>query len=354
MMLRRTFTVIVLLGSLLTSAAHASLIVDLLTPGPISIGITLAKWLTQDSKKVLYVEVVAEGATLQQAREQAFRMAVERAVGTVIASETQVQDSRIVRDEVISYASGYVDRYELVEQVTVNGQVRVRMNIWVAHSRLANRLLNRSEAAGQVEGARITQQIHSIQNERQSADRLLESVLRDYPQRAYDVQLHQTEVRLDQQRQAHLIVPFTLSWNKNYVSSLAEAVSAINQRNDCSGMFARCLPRPMSVIQVPGVRAHFDDSRAFDLMHRHMLIDRPQVLIVIRGRDNAVRYRSCFSVKQLDQTDYSPWYFLDLGAGNVTVNSGRTHLVRAVVPLNNMSTDDLDRVEVTLTRIKNC
>ena len=341
-------------GVLVATPVHSSVIVDLFTPSPITIGITLYKWLNQDRRKVFYVEAVAEGASLQEAREQAFRMAVERAVGTVISSETEVQVSRIVRDEVISYAAGYVDRYELINQATVNGRVRVHMRIWVAHSRLSERLLNRSADRGRVEGARITEQIHSIQHERQSADRLLESVLKDYPARAYTVALHPTEVRLDNNRRPYLLVPFTLSWNEHYLASLSEALKSINQRSDCNGMFARCWPRPVSVIQAPGVRAHFDDNRAFDLMHQHMLIDRPQVLVVIRGSDNSERFRQCFTVKELDQTSYSSWRFVDLGAGNVTVNSGRNQIVHAAIPLNQVDTGDLDRVDVTLTRIKNC
>jgi hypothetical protein len=354
MMLRRTLTIAVLASCLTVTPVSASLVVDLLTPSPITVGIVLYKWLKQDSRPVFYAEAVAEGTTLQEAREQAFRMAVERAVGTVIASETEVQDSRIVRDEIISYAAGFVDRYELVDQATVNGRVRVHIKVWVAHSRLSERLLNRSADRGRVEGGRITEQIRSIQQSRHSGDRLLESVLRDYPARAYDVQLHPTEVRLDTARRPYLLIPFTLSWNRHYLSSLSEALKSVNQRSDCSGMLARCWPRPVSVIQAPGVRAHFDDNRAFDLMHQHMLIERPQVLIVIRGSDNSQQFRQCFSVKELDQTDYSSWRFLDLGAGNVTINSGRNQTVHASIPLTNIDTGDLDRVEITLTRIKNC
>jgi hypothetical protein len=353
-MLKRTLALVALAGSLAATPVQSSVIVDLFTPSPITIGITLYKWLKQDNRQIFYVEAVAEGVSLQEAREQAFRMAVERAVGTVISSETEVQDSRITRDEVISYASGYVDRYELINQATVNGRVRVHMRVWVAHSRLSQRLLNRSEDRGRVEGGKITEQIRSIQHERHSGDRLLESVLRDYPARAYDVQLHRTEVRLDTDRSPYLLIPFTLNWNQHYLTSLSEALKSVNQRSDCSGMLARCWPRPVSMIQAPGVRAHFDDTRAFDLMHQHMLIERPQVLIVIRGSDNSQRFRQCFSVKELDQTNYSSWRFVDLGAGNVTINSGRNQTVHASVPLKNVDTGDLDRVEITLTRIKNC
>jgi len=58
---------------------------------PWSLGIHLFKWMNKDDKKVLYVEVTAEGADLESARQSAFRMAVERAVGVIVSSETEVR-----------------------------------------------------------------------------------------------------------------------------------------------------------------------------------------------------------------------------------------------------------------------
>jgi hypothetical protein len=126
-------------------------------------------------------KLIGEGATAEQARQQGFRLAVEHAVGTVVASETEVRNDRQARDEIITYASGYVDRFEVVEQQRVGNRVLVNMKVWVRPSRIANRLLNRSATAGGVEGGRISTQIQTLQHERTSGDRLLKSVLADYP-----------------------------------------------------------------------------------------------------------------------------------------------------------------------------
>lgn len=355
-MMKRTAITVAVCALLGASPAQAqtSPMVEMLTPSPISVGIMLARWVFREDKKMLYVEVVAEGATAQDAREQAFRMAVERTVGTIVASETEVQDSRIVRDEIITYASGFVHDYRLVKQISVASGVQVRMQVWVSHNNLRDRLLSRSSADARIEGGRIAEQIRSFQHERSSGDRLLETVLKDFPQRAFDVKVHQTAVRVDDQRRTFLQIPVTLAWSADYLRSLTEAVRAINQRPECDSMWRVCNPRPVSMIQVPGVRAFFDDSVAHDLMHKHMIIESPQVLVQIRDTSNRVQYRACYSVKELDHNSWSNRYFVSLGGYIATVNSGLVERFDVFVPLENVRVDGLDRVDVSLIRARNC
>jgi len=355
-MIRRTAIALAMCMAMGTVPAQAqtSPLIEMLTPSPLSVGILLAKWVFREEKKMLYVEVVAEGATLQEAREQAFRMAVERTVGTIVASETEVRDSQIMRDEIITYASGFVNDYRLVKQISVARGVQVRMQVWVTHNNLRDRLLSQSRADAQIEGGRIAEQIRSFQQERASGDRLLESVLMDFPRRAFDVRVHRTEVRVDDRRQTFLQVPISLSWNQDYVRSLAEAVKAINQRPECDSMWRVCNPRPVSMIQAPGIRAFFDDSVAHDLMHKHMIIERPQVLVEIKDTNNRVQYRACYSVKELDHNSWSNRYFVDLGGYVATINSGLVERFTVYVPLDKVRVDGLDRVDVSLVRARSC
>ena len=92
------------------TTAHAN-VLSMFVPSPWTVGIGLVRWIAEGQEKILYVEVIGEGATLDQARQQGFGLAVEHAVGTVIVRETAVRNSRIARDEIITYSSGYVDRF---------------------------------------------------------------------------------------------------------------------------------------------------------------------------------------------------------------------------------------------------
>ena len=102
--------------------ATAATGLELFLKVPWSLGIHLYQWMSRDQKKVLYVEVMAEGADLEAARQSAFRMAVERAVGVIVSSETEVRDQKIRRDDIITYASGFVSDYKLVDQAQRGGR----------------------------------------------------------------------------------------------------------------------------------------------------------------------------------------------------------------------------------------
>lgn len=326
--------------------------IELLRPSPWTIGIVLGKWLVKDQKKIFYVEVTAQANNLESARESAFRMAVERAVGAVISSEIEVQNYRLQRNEIISYASGYVDDYQLVQQQTVDNQTQVQMKVWVSHSALRDRLLNVSKTAGTVEGGRISEQILSIQRERESGDRILATVLADYPQRAFDVLMEPTRVTLDANRRAQLHIPFWLKWNEHYLQSLKTAVTTINQRQGCDTWLAKC--RVASKIEVAGVAGYFDDTRAYEMADREMVFSRPQVQITLRDTNNTVKFRQCFSVQELDYSNTAAWHYVEIGGMTATINPARTRRHTAVIDLQTLPKHALDQVEITLIRGNRC
>lgn len=350
--------VALIVASMLATSAMAQTMPSWLIPSPWSIGITLAQWISKDTRKVFYVEVTAEGADLEQARQSAFRMAVERAVGTVVSSETEVQDMRIRRDEIITYASGYVDNYELVQTQTVDGRTQVRMKVWVASNKLANRLLNQSRADGAVEGGKISQQIESLQHERATGDRLLLSVLRDYPYRAFDVRVLPTQVIMDQNRNPVLQIITEVSWNKDYLASLATAVTSINQKQGCDRLFTPLHCDNVAVkIHAGGASAYMDDEVAWHLFHREMVISQPkfQVDIINTGR-TMILFRQCWGANELDQENYSSWRYVDVDAGRVRVNSGAKQRFITNLPISTIGAmpKDMDSVEVKIVRKSDC
>lgn len=344
------------LAALMISAAvpaQSATGVELFLKVPWSLGIHVYQWMTREQKRVLYVEVMAEGENLEAARQSALRMAVERAVGVIVSSETEVQNQRIRRDDIITYASGFVHDYRLVDQTQRGSRTWVKMQVWVSHSSLRDRLLNESRDAARVEGGRISQQIESFQHSRQSGDRVLASVLQDFPQRAFDISVEPTRVVVDAQRNTFLQVSFVMSWNSHYITSLQEAVSTINQRKDCGGWFNRC-QNLEAVISVGGTTGYFDDRAAFDLMHRHTLISQPMVEISILDTQNRPVVRECWDFQPLSQSQYTNAPFVDLGGNRVIITPGTRNRADVFVPLTNLPVRNLDRVDVRAVRAADC
>jgi hypothetical protein len=286
---------------LITGVAHAQVpaaVMTMITPSPLGVVLTVGQWLIfGDNRRVYYIEVEGHGATPTLARDNGFRLAVEQALGTLISSETQVENGRVVRDEIISYAAGYVDRFDIVStDVTAQGQNQVRMKVWVARSALANRLLNRSEQSGQVDGARASVQLQTLNQERATGDALLQQVLNDFPKRAFDIEFKPTDV-IRQNRSAHMELSFVLKWNKDYLRSLWTALEATSVRAN----------KPVAIIGVNsgsifgfGGQARFDDMQKYRMLVGTLVATVPAVLVTVRGASREVLHSACYYYQELD------------------------------------------------------
>jgi len=347
--------------AMLASTAQSQTVspVQLLMPSPVSIALTVGQWMmARDSRKVFYIEVQSQANSFDAARNEGFRLAVEHAVGTMIVSETEVRNSRVVRDDIITYASGYVDRFEIVDRQDVGNRVTLKMKVWVAHSALANRLLNQSAGAGQVEGERVHAQIQSFQQQRQAGDRLLKTVLNDYPRRAFNVTVLPTRVIVDQSRTPHLYIAFDMIWNRGYLNALGEAVRTINQRTGCSAWLNNCPHLQTVQVTMPGYSSNsqswFDDDAAWNIMHVEMLQSRPAIQVTIRYQSGREQLKTCMTAPELDHSHYRPWYFVDVGPGRVIVNGERSKRFDGYISLANMPVNQFDRVEIDVIRSGQC
>lgn len=280
------------------------------------------------------------------------RMAVERAVGSVMASASTSERGRLARDEIIVYSAGYVDDHRIVEQRTENGEVQLRMQIWVGHSKLAHRLLGESRTEGAIEGGRISEQISSFQQQRQASDQILLAVLRDYPRRSFRIGLEKTRVWVDHSRKTYIDIPFRMSWDPNYIASLTEAVRVINQRSDCDSWLSQC--RVASTIRVGRVKSWFDDEVAYNLMYQEMVRSQPKVRLSLYDSQNQLRFQACFNLNELDHQSYTNWNWVYISGLEAVVNPDRQQLVTITVETAKLPMQNLDRAQIDVVRLADC
>lgn len=327
-------------------------------PSPVSIALTIGQWINQGSKKLYYVEVKSQAQDFESAKSEGFRLAVEHAVGTLTLSETEVKNSRLKRDDITTYASGYVDRFEIVDRSVVDGQTTVTMKIWVAHSAIANRLLNTSETDGEVDGERIATNVATITHERRSGDRVVDAVLADFPKRAFNIVLDPVKVIYDSQRRGQMRIEFHLSWNKLYLNSLAEALQTVNHNPKCQGIIRACTYTSMIEVRQPGfssnTRAYFDDTVLSTMFHQHMVISRPAILLTIKDTFGTTQFKQCFYTPELDHSDWRKNYYVNLNSGNITVNGDYGRWLNTYIDLTNLPVERLNKVELTVIRSSEC
>ena len=276
---------------------------------PWSLGIHLAEWVVKERQKTFYVEVTADGATLEQARHSAFRIATERAVGVIVLSETETANSRLKRDEIISYASGYVDEYKIVDQTERQGRIWIKAQVWIKHSAIANRLLAGSVEPGKIDGERHSAQLSSLKHQQRSGDSLLSAVLNDFPKRSFVTKAGKTQIEVQPDRNAQLAVDFTAYWDHRYLEALNEALQNLKPKTPICGVHSTGDIVPIQAKKVM-VRIkknpmgwgfqdlncyHYDDPSFYHQVEQHL--GKPLFLIgKFYSQDRAVLQTGCFDV----------------------------------------------------------
>lgn len=281
-----------------------------LRPHPVTVIIHAIPWLLKDGHPTYFVTVRGYGQTTQEARTEALRAAVDQAVGSVINSEREVENSQLRRSEVVQYASGYVDRYEVKQIRQENGLVAMTVDVWVKRSRLQDRLLGEHPTPGRIDPDRLQAQTETINHSRQQGDRLLVQILNDYPARAFDIEVGRTRITHDENRKQRLEVQWKMRWRHSYLESLREALSNVSQNpnaGDCIGTYARnCNHVGYVTIKArPGKHgwsrtAGFDDNLTMGLVRQHLIDSHPALLITLTGRLGQQIYRGCYRYGELE------------------------------------------------------
>jgi hypothetical protein len=292
------------------ATAQSAYTASVLKPHPVSVILTVVPWFLKDSERYYFVTVKGYGQTTEEAKTQALRGAVDQAVGSVVNSEREVSGQRLQRSEVVQYAAGFVDRYEVKNISQENGFVVMTMDVYVKRSRLSDGLLGDHRTPGHIDGERLQAQAETLTHSRQQGDRLLQMVLADFPRRVFEIEQGPSRVYYNDQRQQQLELSFRLKWRHAYLENLREALATVSQNanaGDCIGLNARrCSYQGYVTIKArPGTHgwsrtAAFDDSITLTLIYQNLIESRPAVLITIDDRQGRRVWRGCQRWSELD------------------------------------------------------
>lgn len=325
-------------------------------PSPISIAITVGQWIMKDREQVYYLQVRAQGRDEKHARDQAFRLAVEQAIGALVVAETEARRGNVNRNEIISYSSGFVHDFKILERRTVNGAQEIVIDVWVARSHLADRLLSTSRTDAAVEGGRVSRQIETFQHSRDQGDRVLATVLADFPDRAFAIKLGKTQVIVNEYRQPVLSIWVDVTWSQTYLKSLDEAVARVSHAPECDSWFMRqnneC--RQKIRAKVLSTTGFFDDQIVGKLLHNHMGMDPPRTYLRLLDKSGAVIYTDCITPLGIDPYVSYSHYFYQVSDRGLSVDPYARRSGDIRVDLTMLSTQDLDRVEAEMVRKSQC
>ena len=82
--------------------------------------ILLNSVVNAQEEKTVTLNVSGTGKTLEEAKINALRSAIEQAFGAFISSKTEILNDNLVKDEIVSVSSGNVQKYEVLSQTEVS------------------------------------------------------------------------------------------------------------------------------------------------------------------------------------------------------------------------------------------
>jgi hypothetical protein len=126
---------------------------------------------TSTEAKLMSVVVTGVGPDPDKAVQNAFSQAIEQTVGVLVDAETVVENDQLIRDDILTYSRGYVEKYEIVKPWEEGGLHHATIRAVVARDKLVEKLRGMKIAMQEVGGDLASRQIEfDVKNEEQAAE----------------------------------------------------------------------------------------------------------------------------------------------------------------------------------------
>ena len=131
---------------------------------------------------VVKVQGKGSGTTRDEALKDAYRDAIERAVGLYVDAEQMIKNDELVNDQILTQSNAYIKKYDVVKESEANGLFTVRILATVKKTALAKKIsdvmpkqsINLGNAAANLHAQIVTQEKRNV-----DAVALLQNALKD-------------------------------------------------------------------------------------------------------------------------------------------------------------------------------
>ena len=178
-----------------------------------------------------FIRVEGNGSTIELAKENAFREAIQLAVGTIVLSNRTIDLKEIKIDNISTYSAGYIDDFKIINLTKNNNQFTIVLDVLVADSRLYDQVLSRGQTNSDVHGNKIHSTVQTYINQRNQADKIFAQLMHTFPDKAFIVSSKNFTVYMDNYRNTTISIPYQLNWNYDFLVSLNEALDNFKDNN---------------------------------------------------------------------------------------------------------------------------
>jgi hypothetical protein len=310
-----------------------------------------------------YIRVSGEGATIEQAKENAFRTAVQQRAGAIVLSEHQSNGDKLYKDNISLFSAGYVDDFKIVDINQNGANVKITLDVLVSESKLLNQVLSSGQTKQGINGERASAAVNTFVDSKVKGDRMLDVVLNTYPRNAFIVDQKPFTVSVDIYRNAVISVPYTLKWNYDYITAMNEAMSLIEDKVGLIGFIHLAPSNVIIMAKNPkdllfGTRNFykFNDSLALDRIKDSMLGgNEVRIMLEISDISGTTLYQTCYVPDSVNGRKKS---FYDIGQPRVLTlygNENELGTLRATIdPSHNYVIQRASKIEVSVVPENKC
>ena len=310
-----------------------------------------------------YIRVSGEGSTIEQAKENAFRTAVQQRAGAIVLSERQSNGDKLSKDNISLFSAGYVDDFKIVDISQNGSNVKITLDVLVSESKLLNQVLSSGQTKQGINGERASAAVNTFVDSKVKGDRMLDVVLNTYPRNAFIVDQKPFTVSVDIYRNAVISVPYTLKWNYDYITAMNEAMSLIEDKVGLNGFLNLAPSNVIIMAKNPkdllfGTRNFykFNDTLALDRIKDSMLGgNEVRIMLEISDTSGTTLYQTCYVPDSVNGRKKS---FYEIGQPRVLTiygNETESGTLRATIdPGHNYVIQRASKIEVSVVAENKC
>jgi len=306
-----------------------------------------------------YIRVAGTGTNENAALQAAFVLAIEQQTGTLILSERESQNLKLLKNDIFAYSSGYVDDFKIVSTIKNDNSVTVIVDVVVSESKIKNRILGNSKSNKEFDGNKHGIQYTSYLNQRDKADKLMDQVFEKFPDRAFNVYHNSYTIELDSNRNAIVKIPFKFSWNHNFLIAVDEMLRNIedvpNFYNDHNGYVIVIVKKPNELIGTQK-RYRFNDMASIRKLNILIENNQPMIKIKMLSRNKTALHEGCISPKYfLNSRNGDKFYNIRSNDTTLIGNTDISGIMNLTIPPNlNSMLNNITTIELSVVSENKC
>lgn len=263
----------------------------------ILLSLLLAEDVYSSKLQTQTVHVTGTGSNAEQAKNDAFRKAIEFSVGAILVNNIEVRNNKLTLDEILSYSSGYVENYKIHNTTYLDNKVSVDMTVTVSSSKIANRMLSASTEGTMIDGGKFAVQKDTFLQSKNNSDAVLNNFFNSYPSKAYEINNVKTSLKTNDVRKITLSVEFDLQWNQNWLNAFREIITLVDSDvpPKKSSFIILFNDDPKAFLEKNRwVAGHLEDHQTIDLIIRSFITKEPMIKVELFD-NNVSLNKQCFS-----------------------------------------------------------